>query len=54
MDDAALKALQATIDRVEKKLDVLIAALAEEEEEPPALTLDGVPAGGERDQTTTL
>jgi hypothetical protein len=40
----------AAMVRIEQKLDVLIAALAgEEEEEQPPITLDGAPAGGERD-----
>ena len=48
-------ALLAAMERIEGKLDVLIAALAgEEEEELPATTLDGQPAGGERDQKATL
>ena len=47
--------LMAAMERIEAKLDVLIAALADEEEiELPARTLDGQPAGGERDQTAVL
>ncbi|WP_153066165.1 hypothetical protein [Xanthomonas campestris] len=44
------------LDRIEAKLDVLIAALAEdgEEREEPARTLDGELAGGERDQSMGL
>ena len=42
------------LDRIERKLDTLIKALAEEDEEPEDLTLDGHPAGRERDQTQGL
>lgn len=44
------------LDRIEAKLDVLIAALADddEEHEEPARTLDGELAGGERDQSMGL
>lgn len=47
---------RAQLARIEAKLDVLIAALAEEEEPepPPLVDLDGHPAGAERDQTQTL
>ena len=38
---------------LERKLDTLIAALAEDEDEP-ALTLDGDLMPGERDQTQSL
>ncbi len=42
--------------RIEQKLDILIAALAEEEDAgyTPAQTLDGQPMGGERDQSQPL
>lgn len=43
-----------TLLRVERKLDALIAALADEDEEPPSRTLDGEIAGGERDQGMSL
>lgn len=44
------------LTRIEAKLDTLISALAEdgEDEETPALTLDGQQAGGERDQSRSL
>ena len=43
------------MERIEAKLDVLITALAGEEEEAlPATTLDGQPTGGERDPKATL
>ncbi|USJ00868.1 hypothetical protein MUG10_00970 [Xanthomonas prunicola] len=44
------------LDRIEEKLDTLIAALAgdEQEQEEPARTLDGDLAGGERDQSMGL
>jgi len=45
----------ATVQRIESKQEALIRALAEEEEEdPPARTLDGVPMPRERDQTQSL
>lgn len=44
--------IQAMLERIEAKLDALIAALAEEDE--PMLTLDGDPAGAERDQGRPL
>lgn len=44
--------------RIEEKLDRLILALADDydegDEQPPALTLDGEPAGQERDQGQEL
>jgi hypothetical protein len=43
------------LKRIEAKLDTLISALADgEEDEEPSLTLDGHPSGGERDQTQSL
>lgn len=42
------------LDRIEAKLDALIAALAEDEAEEPGRTLDGDLFGGERDQTQSL
>lgn len=44
------------LTRIEAKLDTLISALAEDdgEDEASALTLDGQPAGGERDQSRSL
>lgn len=54
MDDRLAEVLRA-VERVERKVDALIAALAAEEEvELPDLTLDGLPAGGERNQDTPL
>lgn len=45
-----------TLGRIEAKLDILISALAEDDEEEPApaLTLDGGLSGGERDQDRPL
>lgn len=56
MDDAnALQALSDRLGRIEQKLDTLIAALAEDDEDGPAAsTLDGEPAGGRRDQSQPL
>lgn len=46
---------ESQLDRIERKLDTLIKALAEQEDDEPDLrTLDGDPAGGERDQTQSL
>lgn len=43
------------LDRIEAKLDALLAALAEEEErDEPAQTLDGEYAGSERDPNQPL
>jgi hypothetical protein len=41
-------------DRIEAKLDTLIAALAEDDEQEPSTTLDGDEAGSERDTTQPL
>lgn len=48
--------LGAAFGCIERKLDTLIAALADEQGEEPAAerTLDGEEAGGERDQTQSL
>ncbi len=50
---------KAQADRIEQKLDTLIAALADEqddqEEQDPIVTLDGETiAAGDRDQTQSL
>lgn len=45
------------LQRIEAKLDALLAALAEDagdDEQAPQLSLDGTPAGAERDRTQTL
>ena len=45
----------AVLRRIESKLDVLIEALAAEEEaEAPQLTLDGLPAGAPRAEGQAL
>lgn len=41
------------LKRIEAKLDALIVALADDED-APATSLDGAPAGAERDQTQSL
>jgi hypothetical protein len=41
------------LKRIEAKLDILIAALSDDED-GPATSLDGTPAGAERDQTQSL
>lgn len=57
-DDAKLSVLgrDEQLDRIEAKLDALLAALADEGEEmgQPELTLDGHAAGGERDDSQPL
>lgn len=40
--------------RIEAKLDQLLEAIAEDDVQAPALTLDGDPAGAERDQRMPL
>lgn len=44
------------LDRIEAKLDALLEALADEVDDDDAsqLTLDGRPAGGERDKGAAL
>lgn len=45
------------LDRIERKLDALLAALAaegEEEQDAPATTLDGDLVPGDRDQSQSL
>ncbi|MGP1666978.1 MAG: hypothetical protein ACTS5I_13910 [Rhodanobacter sp.] len=49
--------METQLDRIEAKLDALIAALAEEDgddEQEPAHTLDGLAVGFERDQNQSL
>ena len=49
-DKTSPSGTEATLARIEAKLDVLIAALAADEEPAaPAFTLDGEPAGRERE-----
>lgn len=42
------------LDRIEAKLDALLKALADEEEDTGQLTLDGFDSGRERDATIPL
>lgn len=44
----------AAIARVEAKVDALIQALADDDGDEPSFTLDGHPAGAERDQGQSL
>jgi len=47
--------IMAALQRVEHKLDVLLQALADDgDDEPMPLTLDGLPAGAERQQGMSL
>lgn len=50
------KTLKAQLDRIEAKLDALLDALAEEEDEgePELLSLDGEYVGGDRDKGLEL
>ena len=51
MDDEA----RALLARIEAKLDVLIAALADDDEDsPPQLTLDGEPLFRDREEGAPL
>lgn len=50
MSDDVLAALK----RIEDKIDMLLFALAEDEEEQPEHTLDGELVPGERDQNQAL
>jgi hypothetical protein len=57
MDNAQYSELLGAVRRIEGNLNALIQALALEnsvDEQPAALTLDGQPAGGERDPNQTL
>lgn len=47
---------ESQLDRIERKLDALLAALASEQDEegPPERTLDGDAAGADRDQGQSL
>ena len=47
-------AIEQSLERIEGKLNALIAALAEDEAEEPSRTLDGDLFGGERDQSQSL
>lgn len=49
-----MDAVERRLERIEQKLDILIAALAEDEGDEPGQTLDGDAAGGERDQSQGL
>lgn len=40
--------------RIEAKLDTLLQALAESDEDEPSITLDGDIVGAERDRTQSL
>ncbi|UYB51166.1 hypothetical protein OCJ37_14345 [Xanthomonas sp. AM6] len=42
------------LDRIERKLDALLEALAAEGEEEPSTSLDGDVMPGDRDQTESL
>ena len=44
----------AVLLRIESKLDALLQALADEDDEPEQLTLDGMPAGRPREDGVPL
>ena len=53
--EAAMPNDESQLDRIERKLDILIRALGEGEElDLPTLTLDGDESGHERDQSQPL
>lgn len=51
---SALERIEAAIRQQTEVLVQLIAALGEDDEEPPARDLDGNLAGGERDSSQSL
>lgn len=53
-DLSQMDRVEESLTRLHIKLDALLHALAQEDEQPPANTLDGQPAGAERDQTQSL
>lgn len=54
MDEVAVLAMQAALQRIESKLDTLIAALASDDEDEPQYSLDGDLVPGERAEGTPL
>jgi len=53
--DGVVKPTPSQLDRIEAKLDSLLAALAEDEDdEPQMVSLDGKAAAAARDQTKSL
>jgi hypothetical protein len=52
--DSAIALLFEQMNRIEGKLDVLISALAQDDDEGPTHDLDGNELPGERDQSQTL
>ncbi len=54
MDEVAVLAMQVALQRIEAKLDALIAALASDDEEEPQYSLDGDLIPGERAEGTSL
>jgi hypothetical protein len=48
------EALRETLARIERKLDVLIMALAEDDDDGPAFTLDGELIALDRDPAAPL
>lgn len=54
MDEVAVLAMQAALQRIESKLDALIAALASDDDDEPQYSLDGDLIPGERAEGTPL
>jgi pyruvate kinase len=57
MDGGMQMGVASKVDRlgaIEQKLDQLLASLAADEEEEPRFSLDGQPAGAERDGSQSL
>lgn len=54
MNDDLAQTLLATMQRIESKLDTLIAALASDDDDEPQYSLDGDLIPGERDEGTPL
>jgi hypothetical protein len=58
LDTSPMEAMRITLARIEARLDAMEAllsgALRDEEDEPPALDLDGNPVGMQREEGTPL
>jgi hypothetical protein len=54
MREDQLTRIEQKLDAIITSLNALFAALGEDEDGQPELTLEGEPAGGERDQSQSL
>lgn len=52
--DRRLRTIEASLAEFRREFAVFVASLMEEEDGPEQLTLDGMPAGAERDQKQPL